>query len=178
MAPGGGSRPAATRTASGPSMTAPTARQAPGATWPPAATGSKTAGSGNATDDQARLTAHTAIKLGTRARRAVDMGGGPVAGLGNLNRPELVVMHPPVISRCARLETHRLAAGGDAAQRLDPRALESSYRVALRCARAAGSSPGSLPGRPKRWKTAGIMNAVICFTWVPSRVSTSSASAR
>ena len=41
-------------TASGPSTTAPTAGQAPGATWPPAATGSKTAGSGNASTDQAR----------------------------------------------------------------------------------------------------------------------------
>src|SRR5215467_9494732 len=55
MAPGSGSRPAATRTAGGPSTTAPTAGQAPGATWPPAATGSKTAGSGSGTDDRVLL---------------------------------------------------------------------------------------------------------------------------
>lgn len=52
MAPGTGSRHAATRTASGRSTTAPTAGQVPGATWPPAGTGSRTAGCGNGDDDR------------------------------------------------------------------------------------------------------------------------------
>jgi hypothetical protein len=70
--------------------------------------------------------------------------------------------------------------GGQRAGRVEPEQLpppSSSYRVGLRCARAAGSAPGSSSGRPNSGKTAGIMNAVTSLTRVPSSVITSSASA-
>ena len=57
-------------TAGGPSTTAPTAGQAPGATWPPAATGSRTAGSGSGNDDRMLLRADAPLHLRTALRRA------------------------------------------------------------------------------------------------------------
>src|SRR5215467_1402315 len=78
MAPGSASKPAVTRTAGGPSTTAPTAGQAPGVTWPPAETGSKTAGSGSGNDNRMLLKA---------AARAT--------GQGRDRRPRLVALTAP-----------------------------------------------------------------------------------
>jgi hypothetical protein len=49
--------------------------------------------------------------------------------------------------------------------------------VAPRREERCGGYWGSTSGRPKRGKTLGVMNAIISFTRVASRVSTSSASA-
>jgi transposase len=65
----------------------------------------------------------------------------------------------------------------DLPERYGPWKTSSSYCVRLGGVRAAGSAPGSWSGRPNRWKSWGIMNAVISFTPVPSSASTSSASA-
>src|SRR5436190_18540742 len=89
MAPGGGSRPAATRTAGGPSTTAPTAEQAPGATWPPAATGSRTVGSGNGNDDRKLLKGRA-----TLGEQPVDRLPGAQAGRGQGTAKVLLARGP------------------------------------------------------------------------------------